>query len=137
MSNLVNLAIGGAAGLVLLYVIIERIRVMNWHSHPWQVVAMHLFVALMLGSIAYAGLLDESIVGEIGYADDIRALGEAASVLVSALWMWASRRAFRAAQHGQPSRRSSDYMPLDAPYKVEPPEPLGQGQMRQVAGGQR
>lgn len=133
MATLMNLGVGLSAGAVLAYVLLERIRVMNWRSHPAPVVAMHVLVAIMLGSIAYCGLIDESIVGEIGYADDVRALGEVAAVLVSALWLWASRRAFREGQGGHPQRRTSDYMPLeaDAPYKLEPE------QLHQVAGGQQ
>ena len=126
IETVVNQGLGLAALIVLIYVLVERIRVMNWRSHPWPVVMLHVLVALMCGSVAYAGLYDQSIADAIGYADDIRALGTAAEVAACALWMWSSRRAFRAGQEGHRRRRTSDYMPL-----------LDDSDMRRVSGGSK
>jgi hypothetical protein len=47
----------GALAIVLLLPFLDRLRVMNFHTHRSSVVALHLFWAIWLAWIAYRGLM--------------------------------------------------------------------------------
>lgn len=102
----------GALAIATLLPYLDRLRNMNWRSHPPMVVGLHLVVAIMLGGMAFGGLVDQAIVTDIGFADDITALYHLASVVAAAVWLRISSRAWHEGQAGLVRRRSSDYMPL-------------------------
>jgi len=47
----------GATALVALFPYLDRLRLMTWRTHRRAVVAMHLLMAMWLGSVAYDALI--------------------------------------------------------------------------------
>lgn len=89
----------GMAAAVALLPYLRRLSMLNWRSHLWHVVAMHLAWALWLLWIAYDGLTGQSI-------DPYNGLG----VLGAFLTWETSRVRWR---DGPPAYTRSGPMPLD------------------------
>ena len=96
---LVPYSLGLLAG-VLLIAYLDRLRVMNFASHRWSVVGMHLAWALWLGRVAFDALLAAD-------ADVYQAF----ALLGALLWLVTSRPTWR---HGPPEHTASSPAPLDA-----------------------
>lgn len=78
----------GAFAAVTLLPYLRRLSLINWRSHLWHVVAMHLCIALWLLSVAYAGLTYQ-------FVPLVNGLG-----VLGAFFVWESSRARW--KHGPP-----------------------------------
>jgi hypothetical protein len=84
--GLINFIIGVMA-LPALAITLDRLRMSSWREGPKSIVLMHILLSITLGGIAFAGIVDHSIVSDMGFSDDLDVLYHVTATLMGYAWL--------------------------------------------------